>query len=385
MKAANSILSSYGTTVFEVMSRLAIEHKSINLGQGFPDDFGPDQVLVKASEALFDIPNQYPPMLGVPELRQAVAQHGKRFYNLDIDWQTQVMVTTGATEALAATFFGLIEPGDEVVLIEPCYDCYMPIIRRAGGICRTIQLQPPQWNLDVTALAAAFSEKTKLLVLNSPQNPASKVYRQDELEAIAKLAQAHDVVVVCDEAYEHIVYDDHCHTPLMTLPGMAERVVKIGSAGKTFSVTGWKVGYITTHPNLLAPIAKAHQFLVFTTAPNLQRAVAFGLTQDDDYFDNLATTLASKRDRLSRGLAGTGLKPIDCAGTYFLFADFAELDFDGDDVAFCTYLTTEVGVTAVPVSAFYSQNGAADTVRFCFSKQDDVLDAAVDRLRRHFT
>jgi aspartate/methionine/tyrosine aminotransferase len=385
MKAANSILSSYGTTVFEVMSRLAIEHKSINLGQGFPDDFGPDQVLAKASEALFDIPNQYPPMLGVPGLRQAVAQHGKRFYNLDIDWQTQVMVTTGATEALAATFFGLIEPGDEVVLIEPCYDCYMPIIRRAGGICRTIQLQPPQWNLDVTALAAAFSEKTKLLVLNSPQNPASKVYRQDELEAIAKLAQAHDVVVVCDEAYEHIVYDDHCHTPLMTLPGMAERVVKIGSAGKTFSVTGWKVGYITTHPNLLAPIAKAHQFLVFTTAPNLQRAVAFGLTQDDDYFDNLATTLASKRDRLSRGLAGTGLKPIDCAGTYFLFADFAELDFDGDDVAFCTYLTTEVGVTAVPVSAFYSQNGAADTVRFCFSKQDDVLDAAVDRLRRHFT
>lgn len=385
MKAANSILSSYGTTVFQVMSRLAIEHKSINLGQGFPDDFGPDQVLAKASEALFDIPNQYPPMLGVPELRQAVAQHGKRFYNLDIDWQTQVMVTTGATEALAATFFGLIEPGDEVVLIEPCYDCYMPIIRRAGGICRTIQLQPPQWNLDVTALAAAFSEKTKLLVLNSPQNPASKVYRQDELEAIAKLAQAHDVVVVCDEAYEHIVYDDHCHTPLMTLPGMAERVVKIGSAGKTFSVTGWKVGYITTHPNLLAPIAKAHQFLVFTTAPNLQRAVAFGLTQDDDYFDNLATTLASKRDRLSRGLAGTGLKPIDCAGTYFLFADFAELDFDGDDVAFCTYLTTEVGVTAVPVSAFYSQNGAADTVRFCFSKQDDVLDAAVDRLRRHFT
>lgn len=385
MKAANSILSSYGTTVFEVMSRLAIEHKSINLGQGFPDDFGPDQVLAKASEALFDIPNQYPPMLGVPELRQAVAQHGKRFYNLDIDWQTQVMVTTGATEALAATFFGLIEPGDEVVLIEPCYDCYMPIIRRAGGICRTIQLQPPQWNLDVTALAATFSEKTKLLVLNSPQNPASKVYRQDELEAIAKLAQAHDVVVVCDEAYEHIVYDDHCHTPLMTLPGMAERVVKIGSAGKTFSVTGWKVGYITTHPNLLAPIAKAHQFLVFTTAPNLQRAVAFGLTQDDDYFVNLATTLASKRDRLSRGLAGTSLKPIDCAGTYFLFADFAELDFDGDDVAFCTYLTTEVGVTAVPVSAFYSQNGAANTVRFCFSKQDDVLDAAVDRLRRHFT
>ena len=385
MKAANSILSSYGTTVFEVMSRLAIEHKSINLGQGFPDDFGPDQVLAKASEALFDIPNQYPPMLGVPELRQAVAQHGKRFYNLDIDWQTQVMVTTGATEALAATFFGLIEPGDEVVLIEPCYDCYMPIIRRAGGICRTIQLQPPQWNLDVTALAAAFSEKTKLLVLNSPQNPASKVYRQDELEAIAKLAQAHDVVVVCDEAYEHIVYDDHCHTPLITLPGMAERVVKIGSAGKTFSVTWWKVGYITTHPNLLAPIAKAHQFLVFTTAPNLQRAVAFGLTQDDDYFDNLATTLASKRDRLSRGLAGTGLKPIDCAGTYFLFADFAELDFDGDDVAFCAYLTTEVGVTAVPVSAFYSQNGAADTVRFCFSKQGDVLDAAVDRLRRHFT
>ena len=384
MKPANSVLSAYGTTVFEVMSRLANEHQSINLGQGFPDDFGPDPVLAKASEALFDVPNQYPPMLGVPELRQAVAAHGKRFYDLDVDWQSQVMVTTGATEALAATFFGLIEPGDEVVLIEPCYDCYMPIIQRAGGICRPVQLRPPAWELDTAALAAAFSDKTKLLVLNSPQNPASKVYSAAELTAIAELAVAHDIVVVCDEAYEHIVYDANRHIPLMTLPGMAERVVKIGSAGKTFSVTGWKVGYLTTAPALLAPIAKAHQFLVFTTPPNLQRAVAHGLNQSDAYFDGLGRGLQDKRDRLARGLDGTGFRPIDCAGTYFLFADISALEFDGDDVAFCTYLTTEVGVTAVPVSAFYTANPAADTVRYCFAKQDAILDGAVDRLRRHF-
>lgn len=384
MKPANTLLSSFGTTVFEVMSRLAIEHKSINLGQGFPDDRGPDPVLAEASKALYDPPNQYPPMLGVPELRQAVAAHDKRFYGLDVDWQTETMVSTGATEGLAACFFGLIEPGDEVVLIEPCYDCYLPIIRRAGGIPKMVTIRPPDWSLDPAALRAAFSDKTKLIVLNTPQNPASKVFTQAEMEMIAGLVREFDCYAVCDEAYEHLAFDGRAHIPLMTLPGMRERCVRIGSAGKTFSLTGWKVGYLTAPPHLLAPIAKAHQFLVFTTAPNLQRAVAFGLAQGDDYFDELASTMQAKRDRLSRGLSRAGFGPVACEGTYFLFVDISELGFDGDDEAFCRHITTEAGVTAVPVSAFYREDGPRNYIRFCFAKQDEVLDAAVDKLARHF-
>lgn len=385
MRRANSILSSYGTTVFEVMSRLAIEHKSINLGQGFPDDRGSDAVLEQASKALYDPPNQYPPMLGVPELRQAVAAHNKRFYGMDVDWQTEVMVSTGATEGLAASFFGLIEPGDEVVLIEPLYDCYLPIIRRAGGIPKIVSLTPPEWKLDLAALRAAFSDKTKLLLLNTPQNPASKVYNRDELQAIADLVIEFDAYAVCDEVYEHMTFDGREHIPLATLPGMRERCVRIGSAGKTFSLTGWKVGYLTMAPELLPAIAKAHQFLVFTTAPNLQRAVAFGLGQEDAYFTDLSDGMRAKRDRLAEGLARiNGFEPVLCQGTYFLFVDFAKLGFDGDDEAFCRHITTEAGVTAVPVSAFYQEGGPKNFIRFCFAKQDGVLDAAVAKLAGHF-
>lgn len=385
MKPANSLLSSFGTTVFEVMSRLAIEHGSINLGQGFPDDSGPDAVLQQASNFLFDRPNQYPPMLGVPELRQAVAAHNKRFYDLDVDWQSEVMVSTGATEGLAACFFGLIEPGDEVVLIEPTYDCYLPIIKRAGGIPKMVTLRPPEWKLDIAAFKAAFSEKTKLVVLNSPMNPASKVFTETELKAIAETVIEHDCYAVCDEVYEHMAFDGRQHHPLMTLPGMRERSVRIGSAGKTFSVTGWKVGYVTAPAELLQPISKAHQFLVFTTAPNLQRAVAFGLGQDDSYFNGLRDSMQAKRDRLADGLSGiNGFECVECEGTYFQFVDISGLGFDGDDAAFCRHITTEAGVTALPVSGFYSGEASKNFIRFCFAKQDTVLDEAVGRLAAHF-
>lgn len=385
MKPANSLLSSFGTTVFEVMSRLAIEHGSINLGQGFPDDSGPDAVLQQASNFLFDRPNQYPPMLGVPELRQAVATHNKRFYDLDVDWQTEVIVTTGATEGLAACFFGLIEPGDEVVLIEPTYDCYQPIIKRAGGIPKVVTLRPPEWKLDIAAFKAAFSEKTKLVVLNSPMNPASKVFTEAELKVIAETVIEHDCYAVCDEVYEHMAFDGRRHHPLMTLPGMRDRSVRIGSAGKTFSVTGWKVGYVTAPADLLQPISKAHQFLVFTTAPNLQRAVAFGLGQDDSYFNGLRDTMQAKRDRLADGLSRiNGVECVECEGTYFQFVDISGLGFDGDDAAFCRHITTEAGVTALPVSGFYSGEASKNFIRFCFAKQDTVLDEAVGRLAAHF-
>ena len=384
MKAANSILSSYGTTVFEVMSRLAQEHDAINLGQGFPDQDGPEDLRRVAAEALLAGPNQYPPMLGIPELRQAVAAHNARFYGLEVDWQRQVMVTSGATEALAACLFGLIEPGDEVILIEPLYDCYLPMVRRAGGIPRLVRIAPPDWRLPKEALAAAFSAKTKLILLNSPMNPAAKVFDAAELGLIAEFLVKHDAYALCDEVYEHILFDGLRHVPLMSLPGMAERCLRIGSAGKTFSLTGWKVGYITAAAELLSPVAKAHQFVIFTTPPDLQKAVAFGLGKDEAYFQGLSREMQAKRDRIAAGLEGVGFQVIACQGTYFITADFRPLGFTGDDVAFCRHITTEARVTAVPVSAFYQEGDLDHFVRFCFCKRDEVLDEAIARLAKLF-
>ena len=385
MKAVNSVLGGYGTTVFELMSRLAIENNSINLGQGFPDDFGPNMVLEKASDYLFDIPNQYPPMLGVPDLRKAIAAHNKRFYGLDIDWETETMVSSGATEGLAACFLGLLNPGDEVVVIEPLYDCYLPMIERAGGIPKRVSIKPPDWKLNKEALKSAFSPRTKLVLINSPQNPASKVYDMKELELIAKLIEEYDAIAICDEVYEHIVFDNRKHIPLMTLPGMRDRSIRIGSAGKTFSLTGWKVGYLTGSEYLLKAVSKAHQFLVFTTAPNLQRAVADGLNQSDLYFRRLNIDMKAKRDRLSAGLSKVpGFKPIVCQGTYFLFVDVEGVGFEGNDIQFCEYLTTKAGVTGVPVSAFYNSSLEKKFIRFCFAKKNSVLDAAIKKLAGHF-
>ena len=384
VKQGNAILSGYGTTVFEVMSGLAREHKSINLGQGFPDDPGPEDVRRAAADYVMDGHNQYPPMMGIPELRQAVARHNKRFYGLDIDWQTEVMVTSGATEALADCLFGLIEPGDEVVLIEPLYDSYLPIVRRAGGIPKLVRLEPPHWELPRQALAEAFSDRTKLVMLNSPMNPCSKVFTPDELAFVAGLMEKHDAYAVCDEVYEHLVFDGARHVPLMTLPGMRERCVRIGSAGKTFSVTGWKIGYITAAPGLMKPIARTHQFITFTTAPNLQYAAAVGLNKDDAYFTGLSSDMQAKRDLLSKGLAEIGFGVLPAGGTYFVTTDFRPLGFNGGDEEFCRHITTEAGVTAVPVSAFYQQGGPQHFVRFCFCKNDGTLTDALYRLARRF-
>ncbi|MSO71723.1 MAG: aminotransferase [Alphaproteobacteria bacterium] len=385
MRSGNAIFASGGTTVFEVMSGLAREHGAINLGQGFPDEPGPDSVIAVAVMALTEQSNQYPPMMGIPELRQAVAAHNRRFYSLEVDWRQEVLVTSGATEALAASILGLVSPGDEVVLIEPLYDSYLPIVRLAGGIPRLVRLEPPDWRLPRAALAGAFGPRTKLLILNSPMNPCGKVFQREELGFLAGLLARHDTVALCDEVYEHLVFDGAGHLPLMCLPEMRERCVRIGSAGKTFSMTGWKVGYVTAPPALLSPIAKAHQFLVFTTPPNLQHAVAAGLALDDTYFAGLAQRMQAKRDRLTQGLARLGFDPRPSAGTYFLNAGFAKLGHDADDVSFCRRLTIEAGVAAIPVSAFYAESGPRDHVRFCICKQDSVLDAAVERLERYFT
>ena len=384
MKSGNAILSSYGTTIFEVMSRLSEEHGAINLGQGFPDDRGPADVLEAASKALLEGWNQYPSMMGTPELRQALAVHGKRFYGLDIDWKTEVMVTSGATEALTACLLGLINPGDEVVLFQPMYDSYLPIIRLAGGVPRFVSLKAPDWSFTRADLEAAFSPKTKLVLINDPLNPAAKVFAREELDLIAEFVQRFDALAVCDEVYEHIVFDGRPHIPLMTLPGMRDRCLKIGSAGKTFSLTGWKVGYVTGAPHLLQPVAKAHQYITFTTAPNLQAAVAYGLGKDEAYFTGLAAGLQAKRDRLADGLRSVGFDVLPSAGTYFVAADITPFGFDGDDEAFCRRLTAEAGVTAIPVSAFFVQDAPRSIIRFCFSKKDEILDSAVARLRKHF-
>ena len=384
MKLANSVLSSYGTTIFEVMSRLAQEHDAINLGQGFPDGNGPPDVVAAATDYLENGLNQYPSMMGIPPLREAVANINKRFYGLDIDWPTEVMVTSGGTEALASSLFAMIEPGDEVVLIEPLYDSYLPIVQRAGGIAKLVRLEPPGWELPEVALAEAFSDKTKLILLNTPMNPCSKVFSRDELAVIAQLMEKHDAYAICDEVYEHLLFDGLQHVPLMTLTGMRDRCIRIGSAGKTFSLTGWKVGYITACPELLAPIAKAHQFLTFTTPPNLQAAVAFGLSKEDIYFNSLSDDLQKCRDLLTDGLKEIGFEVMHCQGSYFLTTDFRPLGFTGNDEEFCRHITTEARVAAVPVGAFYQGGGVEHFARFCFCKEESTLHEALDRLRSHF-
>ncbi len=384
MKPGNSILGGYGTTIFEVMSRLAGEHDAVNLGQGFPEGLEPPAVVAAAARAVSEGPHQYPSMMGVPALRQAVAEHAKRFYGLAVDPMREVMVTSGATEALADCLFGLIEPGDEVVLIEPLYDSYLPIVRRAGGIPKLVRLEPPRWELPREALEQAFSTRTKLLLMNTPMNPTGKVFTADELAFIADLVLRHDAYAVCDEVYEHLVYGGKRHIPLMTLPGMRDRALRIGSAGKTFSLTSWKVGYVTASPELLQPVAKAHQYITFTTPTSLQLAVAEGLRSNDAYYRDLAKGLEARRDNFSAGLRSMGFDVLPCDGSYFVNVDIRSIGFNGTDAEFCRQITTEAGVAAVPVSAFYDADGVRTFARFCFAKQDSSLDEAIRRLTKYF-
>lgn len=384
MKPANQLLDAIGTTIFTIMSALAVQHGAINLGQGFPDTDGPTEIIDAAAAALRDGRNQYPPLTGVPELRHAVAAANRRFYGIEVDPDSEVIVTSGATEAITACLMALLNPGDEVVLIEPLYDTYLPVVQLLGATARLVRLDPPDWALPRAALEAAFGPKTKLLLLNSPMNPTGKVFSADDLGFIADLLTRHDCYAVCDEVYEHLVFDGLRHVPLMSLPGMRERCARISSAGKTFSLTGWKVGYVTASAPLARLIARAHQNLTFTTAPNLQRAVAIGLARDDDYFTALASDLAMKRDRLAAGLGSVGFRILPTHGTYFITADFTPLGFAGSDVEFCRHITEHAGVAAIPVSAFYPSDAPLHCVRFAFCKRNTVLDEAVTRLRNHF-
>ncbi|AOO84190.1 aminotransferase [Bosea vaviloviae] len=375
----NPIFSALQTSVFEVMSRLARETGAVNLGQGFPDDPGPEDVRRKAADAVINGWNQYPPMMGLPELRQSAATHFKRWQGLDLDPDAEVMVTSGATEAIAGALMALITPGDEVVLFEPMYDAYVPLVRRAGGIPKFVTLTPPAFGLSEEALAKAFSPKTRVVLFNNPLNPTATIFSEADLDLLAAFCVRFDAVAICDEVWEHVVFDGHRHKPMLSRPGMRERTVKISSAGKVFSLTGWKVGMVMAAPNLMRVLAKAHQYITFTTPPNLQAAVAYGLGKDDSYFEGMRADFQRSRDRFAAGLTGLGFNVLPSVGTYFLNVDIGALG-ESDDVAFCQRLVMENGVAAIPVSAFYAEGAVKTVVRFCFAKHDSTLDAALERL-----
>lgn len=379
---AHPVFANLPTTVFEEMSGLARELGAINLGQGFPDDPGPLAIRQKAADEVLNGYNQYPPMAGLPQLREAVAGHYGRAQGLELDWKTEVTITSGATEALAAAFLALVEPGDEVVVFQPVYDAYLPLIRRAGGVPKLVRLEPPHWRFDRAMLEAAFTEKTRFVVLNNPINPAGVVLPREDLELLAGFCAAHDVTAICDEVWEQVVFDGAAHIPLMSLPNMRERTVKIGSAGKMFGLTGWKVGYLCAAPALTHALARAHQFLTFTTPPNLQAAVAFGLDNPGDWFTAMPAGLARSRDRLGEGLTREGFKVLASQGTYFLNVDLAASGVSEPDRAFALRAVKEAGVAAIPVSALYETDPVTGILRLCFSKGDATLDSGVERLAR---
>lgn len=384
MKSGNPTFASLGTTIFADISALAVQHRAMNLGQGFPDGSGPDDVRAEAARRVLEGPHQYPPYQGVPELRAAVAAHDVRFYGLEVG-PANVLVTSGATEALASCLLALLAPGDEAIVIDPAYDSYRPMIRSVGAAARSIRLEPPHWRLTRDMLGAAFTPRTKLLLLNTPQNPIGKVYGDEELGLIAEFACRHDAYVVCDEVYEHLIFDGLRHRPLLTFPGMAGRTLKIGSAGKTFSLTGWKVGYITGGVELINLVSKAHQFLTFTTPPNLQYAVAYGLAKEDGYYHGLTAELECNRNRLRGDLEDLGFQVLPCQGTYFLVADYTPLGVTEDADAYARRLIRDAGVAAIPLSAFYEEQPKGQRLlRFCFCKSDAVLSEAVRRLKAYY-
>ncbi len=381
MPSLVSRMHGFGTTIFAEMSALAAATGSINLGQGFPDSDGPASLLQDARAAIAAGANQYPPGRGILALRGAIADHQRRHYSLELDPDSQVLVTTGATEAIAAALLALLEPGDEVVMFEPYYDSYAAGVALASGVRRTCVLRFPDFAVDPQELRACFSERTKIVLLNTPHNPTGKVFSTEELALIAELAIEFDALVLTDEVYEHLVYDDHRHLPIATLPGMADRTLTISSAGKTFAVTGWKIGWISGPAELVTAVATVKQFLTFVSGSPFQPALAQALTEDQ-WVQDQARSLQQRRDLLSAGLRDAGLKVTQPAGSYFVIADAAPLGAV-DGLAFCRELPTLVGVVGVPVSVFHDDPRAAATlVRFAFCKQESVLTEAVTRLRR---
>ena len=383
MPQPNPIFAGLPTSIFQHMTFLAQDHGALNLGQGFPDEDGPLALRQAAAAALTEGPNQYPPSKGVAVLRRAVSDHARRFYGLEYDPEDEVVITSGGTEALAACILATATAGQEFVLVEPCYDSYRPIVQSSGAVIRTVKLTPPDLRLREDALRAAIGPGTRTVLINTPHNPAGRVLTREELETLAAVVRDTDAVVICDEVYEHLTYDGRPHIPFATLPGMRERTLRIGSAGKIFSLTGWKVGWVCAPRALAGVVTRAHQFLTFTTPPALQQGVAHGLTHNMDFPVALTQRLQGNRDILAAALTRIGFQVLPCEGTYFLTAGIAGLTNE-KDFAFCERLIREAGVALIPLSAFY-EGGTPDTfVRFAFCKRREAIVEAVARLERYF-
>jgi N-succinyldiaminopimelate aminotransferase len=372
----NPLYQHMQTSVFERMSLAAARHGAVNLGQGFPDFGWSDEILDAAAEALRRGSNQYAPSRGSMPLREAIAAHYQRHFGQALTAE-QVCVTSGATEALGAAILATIEPGDEVIIFTPAYDSYAPMIRRGGGMPVEVALQPPEWRIDRARLESAIGPRTRAILFNNPHNPAGRLFASEELEIVAGVAREHDLIVISDEVWEHVQLDGRPFAPLATLPGMAERTIKIGSAGKIFSLTGWKVGWIVAAPELANLVARAHQFLTFATAPNLQAAVAFGLDQGDAWIQPMQARFRRARDRMAAGLRGAGFAVLDAASTYFLCVDLKASGICADDEAFAAAAVERAGVAVVPLSPFAEREPPRHLVRLCFGKKDETIDAGV--------
>jgi aspartate/methionine/tyrosine aminotransferase len=376
-------VAGFGTSVFTEMSRLAVEHEAVNLGQGFPDFPGPDFVKEAAIQAIRADLNQYAVSHGTPRLRRAIAETWKRAYGREIDPETEVSVASGATELLLDAILGLVNPGDEVIVFEPFYDSYLPDVLMAGGVPRCITLEAPDWHFDRQHLARLFGPKTRLLLINTPHNPTGKMFSREELGFIGALCQEHDVIVLTDEVYDQIRFNGVEHVPMATLPGMWERTLTVNSTGKTFSMTGWKVGYAVGPPALNRAVRATHQFVTFSTSTPFQEAMATAMetAARTGYYEQLRREYTTRRDHLAGALAEAGLKTLPVQGAYFLLADVRGMGFP-DDVGFCRYLTSEIGVAAIPPSAFYADSRRAPLLaRFCFAKREETLRAAALRLQ----
>jgi N-succinyldiaminopimelate aminotransferase len=376
--------SGFGTSIFTEISALAVAHDAVNLGQGFPDFPAPAFIKEAAMRAIREDRNQYAPAAGLPRLRAAIAARWERLHGSRADADAEITVASGATELLHDAVLAVVEPGDEVIVFEPTYDAYVPDVIMAGGVARPVALRPPHWRWDPAELRAAFGPRTRAVILNTPHNPTGKVFARDELEELAGLCRAHDVVVISDEVYSEITFDGAAHVPIATLPGMRQRTITIDSMGKTFSVTGWKVGWAVAPEPLTRALRAVHQFVTFTSSVPFQEALADGLAlaETHGYYDELRAAYAARRDRLARVLTEAGLPPLPAQGAYFLLTDATTFGFP-DDVTFCRHLCTEVGVAAIPTSVFYADPSKAPSLaRFCFAKRDETIDAAAARLRK---